>query len=428
MALYSLDFGELFPEIPEFKDIVLFLPDLRFVSPGTELSPPTDGSATDAVRLPISLLGGDNHLNPGDKITASPNPVHTHVRVTHADNEVPEQTFLFDTGAQLSVISTSIALSLGLDLDNPETSINVFGAGGQTTVPGFTIDALEASRDDDANGTLDGTVRFTNVPIFVLDVADELDGILGMNLFNGAHSLLYDPFHPAHPSLSMSFLTERTVVDLSAEEESALDLLAASYPIFGGSVGGQTVPRFEPDVGSGWQNVVERSDVNNDSRVTAIDVNLIIRDLNLLGPHKLPDLPLRSSTAGNYPDVNGDGRLSAIDALIVINTINFGAETEPPIVAPLLAGIESQFHIGAAPHRTSHIEQANDRTDYKIVSRPGLTQTTTENRRRWLSPQNPREESVARRTPTLESNGSKMAHDLLDDFFAVLDIKITDER
>jgi hypothetical protein len=243
MTAYQLDFGALFPEIPEFEGIVVDLPDLYFVEPGARLTAPDD-SITPPVRIPLDLWGENNFLDPGDSITTTPNPVQTGVVLRYGAAEVAQQTLLFDTGAQLTVISTAIAEGLGLDLNAPETEITVQGAAGQATIPGFTIDVLELPRDDDGDGVLDGVLRFTNVPIYVLDVVPGLDGLIGMNIFNTAKEMLYDPFDPAGPSLQLTFIADpfRELPDL--EDLEALEMLVSQNPVFGGWFGGQGLPSF----------------------------------------------------------------------------------------------------------------------------------------------------------------------------------------
>jgi len=50
---------------------------------------------------------------------------------------------LFDTGAQVSLISTALAAGLGLDLGKPDTTISVKGAAGEPiAIPGFTLGEL----------------------------------------------------------------------------------------------------------------------------------------------------------------------------------------------------------------------------------------------------------------------------------------------
>jgi hypothetical protein len=248
MTAYQLDFGALFPEIPEFEGIVVDLPDLYFVEPGKKLTTPDPEVITTPVRIPLELWGENNYADPGDSITTTPNPVHTAVTLRQGAAEVANQTLLFDTGAQLSVISTEIAEELGLDLDNPDTEITVQGAAGQATIPGYTLDALELPRDDDGDGAIDGVLQFTNVPIYVLDVVPGLGGLIGMNLLNTAKEMLYDPFDPDGPSLQLTFFADpfREIPDL--EEEAAVDMLLSENPLFGDWFGGQALPGFGIEV------------------------------------------------------------------------------------------------------------------------------------------------------------------------------------
>lgn len=70
---------------------------------------------------------------------------------------------------------------------------------------------------------------------------------------------------------------------------------------------------------SPWQNQVQREDVDNDQLITAIDVLVLINEINRNGARELV-----SSDGPSPPfwDVNGDRILEALDVLIVINYIN----------------------------------------------------------------------------------------------------------
>lgn len=251
MQAYELDFGELFPGLG-FDGIVINLPDLYIEDPGTRLEAKPTTSAP--VRVLLSPLGEDNHEDPGDTVTASPSPVQIDVDLFRTDPNdlgqtymVADQRMLFDTGAQLSIIEPDIAVGLGIDLlDPPETTIDVQGAAGVAIeVPGYTIGGLTLPRDDDADGSIDGTLRLENVPVYVLDLGIEgLDGILGMNLFNTAESILYDPFDPAGASVSFTFLNERTD-GLGTDELAALGQLSLVAPGLVDAILGHNLPGFE---------------------------------------------------------------------------------------------------------------------------------------------------------------------------------------
>jgi hypothetical protein len=89
--------------------------------------------------------------------------------------------FMFDTGAQVTVISETVAAGLHLNIAQPEFTAEIWGVTGDITIaPGFYIDSLEIP----ATGEW---LSLTNVPVVVLDVDSPeggiLDGIIGTNLF-----------------------------------------------------------------------------------------------------------------------------------------------------------------------------------------------------------------------------------------------------
>lgn len=236
-----------------FKGITLSMPNVEFVAPGTKLeaipdddtTPLVDETSTAPVRVPLALFGEDNHENPGDMITSSYNPIqNTGVVLSHDGVTVggpdDKKTMLFDTGSMLTIMSTEMAKDLlGFDPD-PSTSpfsVEVQGAaGGIGRIPGYTIDALELPVDDDGDGTPDGKVRFEDVPIFVYDVTpaeadpeEGLDGILGMNLFNTAAEMVYDPFDPSGASLSLTFLENPYREDLDPGDLGLFEDFLGSY-------------------------------------------------------------------------------------------------------------------------------------------------------------------------------------------------------
>ena len=104
------------------------------------------------------------------------------VDTTEGSNSASDKNrFMFDTGAQVSVIGNRIGARLGLDPANPDNWVDITGVTGTTTsVPLFIIDSLQIP-------ALGEWLTFTNVPMILLDIASPeggtLDGIIGMNLF-----------------------------------------------------------------------------------------------------------------------------------------------------------------------------------------------------------------------------------------------------
>jgi hypothetical protein len=220
---YALDLSSL---DPSFAGIPFNFPDVRFEPSGSVLAP--KASTYEVVDIPLSLFGVDTTGNPGNDISSAPNPMQHNTGVTFTPSApgsltqaLSDQSFLFDTGAQISVISSDIAFQLGLidDFGNPiETPfdvIDVQGAGEKVTgLNGFILDTLSVPRLDG------GMLEFTDVPVYVLDVGFGIDGILGMNLFNGADSFMYDPYNVNGPRFSALFLNDRSLDEILEEVEN----------------------------------------------------------------------------------------------------------------------------------------------------------------------------------------------------------------
>jgi hypothetical protein len=220
--------GNLKDEIRQITEYDFQTRSFTFADPFSDA--PANGDVFELVRISsepqtiaLDFVGIDNHVDPGDLITISPNPVTNEVSITQGGVTLTNQNFLFDTGAQLTTITVDQALSLGFDLDTPEFTISVQGAAGVVSdLPGFTMDSFSIP-------TLEGgSFTFTDVPVFVIDVAEEIDGLWGMNLFNNAAEFLYDPFDPVHgrPTLQATFFNQRAEVvpeDIDIEKLDPVD-------------------------------------------------------------------------------------------------------------------------------------------------------------------------------------------------------------
>jgi len=102
-------------------------------------------------------------------------------------NGVPAPgTFLFDTGGQLSVLSTALAQALGLDsnrdgvLDERDANFarreTVGGVGGTITAPVFLFDEVHVPTRQGVD------LVWTDLQWMVLDIIEGLDGVFGMDL------------------------------------------------------------------------------------------------------------------------------------------------------------------------------------------------------------------------------------------------------
>jgi aspartyl protease len=137
----------------------------------------------------LDIFGGsfNFHDNPLSPTVVESGGLFVDVDMTDGSNALEDTELLFDTGADLTVVSQMTAVRLGFDavLDTPDFVLSVEGSGGVSSgVPGFYVDQLKID-------TVGGPFILENVPIAVLDVANPndpgniIDGIVGMHLFTG---------------------------------------------------------------------------------------------------------------------------------------------------------------------------------------------------------------------------------------------------
>ena len=137
------------------------------------------------------ILSGDLELNfhdnPSSPTVVENGALFVEVDLKNAGLAMEGKEFLFDTGADLTVVSQLTAKRLGFDavIDAPDFVLEVEGSSGVTSgVPGFYVDELNID-------TVGGSFTLQNVPIAVLDVTNPndpgntIDGILGMHVFTG---------------------------------------------------------------------------------------------------------------------------------------------------------------------------------------------------------------------------------------------------
>ncbi|HUS73220.1 MAG TPA: aspartyl protease family protein [Sedimentisphaerales bacterium] len=93
------------------------------------------------------------------------------------------KAFMFDTGAQVTVISSILTARLELNPAKPDFNVDIMDVTGEITiVPGFYLDSIQIP-------AIGQWLSFTNVPVIMLDIHSPeleggyLDGIIGMNLF-----------------------------------------------------------------------------------------------------------------------------------------------------------------------------------------------------------------------------------------------------
>ena len=79
---------------------------------------------------------------------------------------------------------------------------------------------------------------------------------------------------------------------------------------------------------SDWKNPIKPLDVNNDTLVNALDVLLVVNNINQFGQHALGAAP--ASGTFTFLDTNGDAAISPLDVLLIVNHINATAASACP--------------------------------------------------------------------------------------------------
>ncbi len=130
---------------------------------------------------------------------------------------IDKNRFMLDTGAQITVISSSIGARLGLNPAKPDFEVDIEDATGEITIkPGFYIDSLEIPG-------LGDWLQFTNVPVILLDVSSPeggtLEGIIGTNLFTEFNLVLHGGglFGQDPPSLGFERISTGLIADIAPD-------------------------------------------------------------------------------------------------------------------------------------------------------------------------------------------------------------------
>ena len=140
----------------------------------------------------LDIFSLDFHENPLSPTVVDSGALFVEVDLANGTHSFQDKELLFDTGADITVLSELTAKRLGFDalVDEPDFVVHVEGAGGvEGEVPGFYLDELNID-------TVGGSFTLENVPVAVLnlpnpnDPANVVDGIVGMHLFNGRNIVI----------------------------------------------------------------------------------------------------------------------------------------------------------------------------------------------------------------------------------------------
>ena len=146
-------------------------------------SPPVSQTATSySIRLPMLPF---EHTGVDPNHPSDPKPTFAdlpQVDLTVSTNGITvPQRLLLDTGAQMSIISMTAALAMGIDMTDRETGgdilhyLAVGGIGGEVAMPIVRLDRISIP-------TIEGDVLYlTDLQLGILDITG-IDGVLGMNI------------------------------------------------------------------------------------------------------------------------------------------------------------------------------------------------------------------------------------------------------
>lgn len=200
-AHHAIHIKNSLPQIFQYQGRTVRTPQVDFIDPGAgaeqgilrrtnlRLRPGAAFIAGPLYVQGFDFFGGslDFHEDPQSPTVIENAALFVEVDLANGTHAFEDKELFFDTGADLTVLSQLTAKRLGFDaaLDTPDFVLEVEGSGGlEGGVPGFYLDSLNID-------TIGGSFTLENVPVAVLDVTNPndpgniVDGILGMNVFNG---------------------------------------------------------------------------------------------------------------------------------------------------------------------------------------------------------------------------------------------------
>ncbi len=199
--------------------------------------------------------------------------------------------FVFDTGGQMSIISTAMAAELGIDPEQDAVAIlPIEGVGGSTEMPVVSFDRMMLPTEEGVELT------WTDLSIGVLDIHPALDGIFGSDLLTSGW------FEAVFASGADGYI-----------ERAHLDFIDT----------GDGVGSLQFDLRAGLDQVLIPGDLTGDGVVGGADLAIMLANLGQPATEAQGDLTL-------------DGRVGMRDISVLLR--NWNSPQSPP---PTLADIAS---------------------------------------------------------------------------------------
>ncbi len=206
-----------------------------------------------------------------------------------AEHQGQEQSgnFLLDTGAQMTMISPDLAIAAGLDEDGDGTfrsemlySLPIGGVGGTIEVPVLLLEKLRMPTEQGVDLAWMATdPDGLGLEVLVLDIAEGIDGVLGVDLLTGGMSFDYLDFTvEGAPYFSQIHFDFRNMLDGSGTVYLDLD---PSYDRIAAAVTGRHV-------------------FYNNSAFDGQDAAADARDDDAIAPDKQALMPGEPATFANY--------------------------------------------------------------------------------------------------------------------------------
>jgi len=176
--------------------------EVRF-SQGPDALPPDAGHRYSVAvddRISFDAADGLPPGSPPDAPLPAWAPVPLMTAIAEYQGVAQPGNFLFDTGAQMSMISPSLAFALGLDEDgdgnfeNEKTgTVPIGGVGGTMNVPTLLIDKLRLPTEEGVELVWLDDQPGGGLEVLVLDVHEGIDGVFGVDLLTSGLTFDLDP-------------------------------------------------------------------------------------------------------------------------------------------------------------------------------------------------------------------------------------------